>query len=52
MLNTIRKELVLLNSNKKGNAVAWVIIALIIAVAIVASVYIFTEGQTHPFWEF
>lgn len=41
----------MLKHNKKGGA-SGVIIALIIAGAIVAGVYIYTSNQTHPFWEF
>jgi ABC-type amino acid transport system permease subunit len=50
MLNLLRSGIHLVKS-KKGNAFAWVIIALIIAIAIIVSVVIYTNNQTHPVWE-
>ncbi len=51
MLTTLKNMKFMFKLNKKGNAVAWVIIALIVATAIVVGVYIYTSNQTHPFWE-
>lgn len=34
-----------------GNLWVWVTIALIIAIAIIVATFLFTQSQTHPFWE-
>ena len=52
MINLIKNATSLLKHNKKGgSAWVWIIVALIIAAAIIAAVVIFTQSQTHPFWE-
>ena len=50
MLELLKSNINTINLNKRGNA-GWVIVALIIAAAIVISVYLYTSSQTHPFWE-
>ena len=51
MSKSIKDIFSFISINKKGNALAGVIIALIIAAAIIIAVYMYTSSQTHPFWE-
>ena len=51
MFNSIKDICGFIKYNKKGNAWAWVIVALIIAAAIIIGIYMYTSSQTHPFWE-
>ena len=44
--------------NKRGNATAWIIVALILVIGAIIVVYLITQSnaqiaaeQTHPFWE-
>lgn len=46
MINLLKS----LSFNKKGQA-GVVIAALIIAIAIIVAIYMYTSSQTHPFWE-
>ena len=51
MLKSIKDIFNFISINKRGNALAGIIIALIIAAAIIIAVYMYTSSQTHPFWE-
>lgn len=51
MMNLIKNMASMLKQNKKGEAWVWIVVTLIIAVAVVAAIFIFTQNQTHPFWE-
>jgi len=51
MISILKNVTSMLRQNKKGNAWVWVIVAIIIGVAIIGAMYMFTSSQTHPFWE-
>ena len=49
-MKDIITNLFYLFKNRKGSA-GTVIAAIIIAIAIIIAVYMYTSNQTHPFWE-
>jgi len=54
MFELLKNSLYFLKLNKKGSAgaiIGGIIIALIVVAGIIFAVYIYTQNQTHPFWE-
>ena len=52
MMSLIKNLTTTLRYSKKGNNTwVWIVITLIVAAAVLGAMLIYTQSQTHPFWE-